>query len=92
MVTFQLFNLGKEKPVPVTGLEFDRLPSDSMLEYRYFILATTPARIYQFIGSVSKSVEPPMFQQLFQHYESGTGNSISMQTKHLLRKGGGLAQ
>ncbi|KAK3096988.1 hypothetical protein FSP39_005437 [Pinctada imbricata] len=69
----QLFNLGRERIVPITGLEFDRMPTESMTEYRYYILATTPARIYQFIGNVSKSAEPPMFQHLFQQYESGAG-------------------
>ena len=39
---FQLFNLGSDNAVSVTGLEFDRMPSDSMTEYKYFILATTP--------------------------------------------------
>jgi len=31
-------------------------------------------RLYQFIGNVSKSAEPPMFQGLFQQYENQTGN------------------
>ncbi len=38
----QLFNVGVDKPTPVTGLEFERLPSQNLTEYRYFILATTP--------------------------------------------------
>ncbi|CAC5391949.1 VPS18 [Mytilus coruscus] len=65
----QLFNLGSENTVSVTGLEFDRMPCESMTEYKYFILATTPGRLYQFLGSVSKSAEPPMFQQFFAEYE-----------------------
>ncbi|KAL5007275.1 hypothetical protein ScPMuIL_016081 [Solemya velum] len=65
----QLFNLGKERAVPVTGIEFDRMSTGTMTEYKYFILATTPGRLYQFIGTVSASAEPPMFQQLFQQYE-----------------------
>ncbi|XP_071119989.1 vacuolar protein sorting-associated protein 18 homolog [Mytilus edulis] len=65
----QLFNLGSENAVSVTGLEFDRMPCESMTEYKYFILATTPGRLYQFLGSVSKSAEPPMFQQFFADYE-----------------------
>ncbi|XP_059179714.1 vacuolar protein sorting-associated protein 18 homolog [Physella acuta] len=64
----QLFTLhGK-----VTGLEFDRMPSSDMNFYKYYILATTPGRLYQFIGQVSQSAEPPMFFSLFQQYESGT--------------------
>ena len=43
-VYFQLFSLSHEHEdiEPVTGLEFDRMPSDSMTEYQYYILATTP--------------------------------------------------
>nr|XP_022303010.1 vacuolar protein sorting-associated protein 18 homolog [Crassostrea virginica] len=67
----QLFSLAKDKIVPITGLEFDRMPSDSMTEYKYYILATTPGRLYQFVGNVSKSTDPPLFQQLFMQYESG---------------------
>ncbi|KAL4225031.1 Vacuolar protein sorting-associated protein 18 like protein [Mactra antiquata] len=63
----QLFNLqGGE---PVTGIEFDRMPSESMTEYQYYILVTTPGKLYQFLGTVSKTAEPPMFQQLFQKFE-----------------------
>lgn len=75
----QLFNLAgrekpepRERPEPVTGLQFDRMPSSDLSVYRYYILATTPGRLYQFIGSVSTSAEPPMFTPLFQPYEAGT--------------------
>lgn len=44
---WQLFNLAKDKIVPITGLEFDRMPSDSMTEYKYYILATTPGYVQQ---------------------------------------------
>lgn len=44
---WQLFNLAKDKIVPITGLEFDRMPSDSMTEYKYYILATTPGYVLQ---------------------------------------------
>uniref|UniRef100_A0A0B7BPA0 Pep3/Vps18 beta-propeller domain-containing protein n=1 Tax=Arion vulgaris TaxID=1028688 RepID=A0A0B7BPA0_9EUPU len=68
----QLFRLsGKDKAEPVTGLEFDRMPNVDMNIYKYYILATTPGRLYQFIGHVSQSSEPPMFLSLFQQYESG---------------------
>jgi hypothetical protein len=30
-------------------------------------------RLYQFLGNVSKSAEPPMFQQLFAEYEKQKG-------------------
>ncbi|XP_060604108.1 vacuolar protein sorting-associated protein 18 homolog isoform X2 [Ruditapes philippinarum] len=65
----QLFNLKGAHGEPITGIEFDRMPSDSMTEYQYFILVTTPGKLYQFLGSVSKTSEPPMFQQLFQQFE-----------------------
>ncbi|CAL1534740.1 unnamed protein product [Lymnaea stagnalis] len=58
----------------VTGLEFDRMPSQDMNMYKYYILATTPGRIYQFIGQVSSSADPPMFSNLFQQYESVPSN------------------
>ncbi|XP_046364864.1 vacuolar protein sorting-associated protein 18 homolog isoform X1 [Haliotis rufescens] len=67
----EMFNLGREKAQSVTSLQFDRLPSTTMTEYRYYILATTPGRLYQFIGTVSTSAEPPMFMSLFQQYETG---------------------
>ncbi|WAR03107.1 VPS18-like protein, partial [Mya arenaria] len=65
----QLFNLRGANIEPITGIEFDRMPSDSMTEYQYYILVTTPGKLYQFIGTVSKSAEPPMFQHLFQQFE-----------------------
>ncbi|KAK7098433.1 vacuolar protein sorting-associated protein 18 homolog isoform X3 [Littorina saxatilis] len=68
----QLFNLGREKMEPVTGLQFDRMPCADLAVYKYYILATTPGRLYQFIGNVSTSAEPPMFTPLFQPYESGS--------------------
>lgn len=68
----QLFNLGKDKNEPVTGLQFDRMPCTDLACYKYYILATTPGRLYQFIGTVSTSAEPPMFIPLFQPYENGT--------------------
>lgn len=74
----QLFNLAKDKIVPITGLEFDRMPSDSMTEYKYYILATTPGRLYQFVGNVSKSTDPPLFQQLFMQYESGAEQFLEL--------------
>ncbi|GFR83888.1 vacuolar protein sorting-associated protein 18 homolog [Elysia marginata] len=64
----QLFSLDRSEPI--TGLEFDRMPSPDMSTYKYYILATTPGRLYQFIGQVSQSAEPPMFLSLFQQYET----------------------
>ncbi|PVD33305.1 hypothetical protein C0Q70_04558 [Pomacea canaliculata] len=72
----QLFNLGRERAEPVTGLQFDRMPCSDLSVYRYYILVTTPGRLYQFIGTVSTSADPPMFTPLFQQYESGAGPGI----------------
>ncbi|GAB1602836.1 vacuolar protein sorting-associated protein 18 homolog [Argonauta hians] len=63
----KLFTAGKEKGQPITGIEFDRMPSPPA-KHKYYILVTTPSRLYQFIGSVSPSAEAPIFQQLFQTY------------------------
>lgn len=41
-VIFQLFNLAKDKPYPVTGLQCEKMPSTSLTEYRYFVIATLP--------------------------------------------------
>ncbi|CAH1786190.1 unnamed protein product [Owenia fusiformis] len=64
----QLFSLSRDKTEPVTGLEFEKMTS-SLNEYKYFIIATTPGRLYQFIGTIPSSTEPPMFTHVFQDYE-----------------------
>ncbi|XP_033107072.1 vacuolar protein sorting-associated protein 18 homolog [Anneissia japonica] len=65
----QVFDLGKDGPVSVTGLEVERIPSNVHNERRYFVMATTPGRMYQFIGTIPSSAEPPVFQHVFQTYE-----------------------
>ena len=56
----------------VTGLHMEPFPQQpSSSEIKYYILATTPKRIYQFIGSVAKG-ETPQFVQLFAMYNPGT--------------------
>jgi hypothetical protein len=43
----QLYNLGtKDKPTPVTGLEFDKMTLKSMNEKKYFIMATTARYVH----------------------------------------------
>lgn len=67
----KLFTLpGKENEEPVTGLEYDRMPASDLNMYKYYILATTPGRLYQFIGQVSQLSEPPMFLSLFKQYDT----------------------
>lgn len=50
--------------MPIIGLEFHRVPGSE----KYFIIATTPNRLYQFIGYVTNSEERPLFQQVFNNY------------------------
>lgn len=39
---FQLYNLSKDKPYPVTGLECEKMPPHNNQEYRYCVIATLP--------------------------------------------------
>lgn len=66
----KLFVTGGKKSQPITGLEFDRMPTENSnaTEYKYYILVTTPSRLYQFIGIVLATSDSPMFQPLFQTY------------------------
>ncbi|XP_049801385.1 vacuolar protein sorting-associated protein 18 homolog isoform X1 [Schistocerca nitens] len=61
-----VFDIGKGENVPITGLEFHRIPSTDT----YFILVTTPCRLYQFIGSVTNAEEKLFFTQIFSSYIS----------------------
>ncbi|KAK2149253.1 hypothetical protein LSH36_459g02045 [Paralvinella palmiformis] len=64
----QLFDVGKDKPVAVTGIEFERIPTPSANEYKYFIIVTTPGRFYQFLGNIPVNAEAPIFQHVFGSY------------------------
>ncbi|KAF7727857.1 hypothetical protein EC973_006970 [Apophysomyces ossiformis] len=70
-----------ESTMPITGLHFEQFPVNSR---KYFVLATTPTRIYQFIGFVGPSSgsrspsgfgeaedrgEKAMFEGLFSKYD-----------------------
>lgn len=63
-----MFDIGKGNS-PITGLEYHKLPGRE----RYFIIATTPSRIYQFIGDVNSSEDRPLLQQIFNVYLSKAG-------------------
>ena len=54
--------------VPVTGIEFDRMPSRSGAQTEYFVLVTSGSRLFQFLGSVPSSADPPVFQSVFARY------------------------
>ncbi|XP_067005382.2 vacuolar protein sorting-associated protein 18 homolog isoform X2 [Anabrus simplex] len=60
----QVFDIGKGENTPITGLEFHLVPNTDM----YFVLVTTPKRLYQFIGYVSNADEKPLLQQIFNVY------------------------
>ena len=58
---------------PITGLILEPFPDQPVPnEVKYFILATTPKRIYQFLGTVIKG-DCPQFIELFGHYDAGKG-------------------
>ena len=66
----------------LTGLELDEIryasgvggssSSGSSLQ-RFFVIATTPTRLYQFSGGVPQNAEPPIFQHLFEPYSNLPG-------------------
>jgi hypothetical protein len=58
-----VYNLNEA--MPITGLRYERFPP-SKAEPKIFVLATTPTRIYQFIGG-------PTFEQMFILYERNPG-------------------
>ncbi|XP_070564875.1 vacuolar protein sorting-associated protein 18 homolog isoform X2 [Ptychodera flava] len=74
----QLYNLGKDGPVPVTGLEVERIPTKLTTEKKYFIMATTPGRLYHFIGIIPTSAEAPVFSYVFQSYEDSPASFLEL--------------
>lgn len=60
----QVFDIGKGEHMPITGLEFHRVPGSDT----YFVLVTTAQRLYQFLGSVGNVEEKPLLQQVFNNY------------------------
>ncbi|KAK3930225.1 Vacuolar protein sorting-associated protein 18-like protein [Frankliniella fusca] len=61
----QVFDIGKQaNNVPITGLEFHRIPSTDT----YFIIVTTLVRIYEFVESASNPEERPFLSQIFNKY------------------------
>ena len=49
--------------LPITGLHYERFPSDSGKDPKYVVFATTTTRIYQFIGG-------PSFEAVFPSQET----------------------
>lgn len=50
----------------ITGLHFERFPHTETDPVKFLIMATTPTRIYQFIGG-------PTFEAVFASYETNAG-------------------
>ncbi|KAL5480113.1 hypothetical protein EMCRGX_G023735 [Ephydatia muelleri] len=55
-----------EQVEPITGIYFHPFPDST--EFKYYVVATTAKRIYQFVGVVTKG-KSPVFQDLFVFYE-----------------------
>jgi hypothetical protein len=62
----QVYDIGKGQASPITGLEFHRLPKSK----KFFILATTPMRLYQFQGVITgdPETERPLLVGIFNDY------------------------
>jgi hypothetical protein len=58
----KLYDIGEgaSEPVPVTGLRVELFPTETA---KFFVMAASPARLYQFIGG-------PTFEALFTKYQS----------------------
>ncbi|XP_054749145.2 vacuolar protein sorting-associated protein 18 homolog [Lytechinus pictus] len=75
----QVFSLGKEGTVPVTAIEVERIPSSKAGEKaRFFVMATTPGRLYQFVGTVPAQADTPIFLNVFQKYEDITPSFLEL--------------
>ncbi|CAJ0645140.1 10378_t:CDS:10 [Entrophospora sp. SA101] len=67
----QIYSINEN--LPITGLRFEQFPG---IPRKYFVVATTPTRIYQFIGNANPSADidsGAMFESLFSKYESNPG-------------------
>ena len=64
----QVYDLGKgQASASITALEYHRVPGTKK---KYFILATTPTRFYQFIGDIfgDPETERPVLVHVFNNY------------------------
>lgn len=70
-----------EPTSPINGLHFEQFPGNSR---KYFIIAATPTRIYEFVGVVGPASQKASadsedkrkiatFESIFSHYESNPG-------------------
>lgn len=61
----QLFDVGKDEPVPVSAVEVRPSPNDDL---KLCILVTTPDKLYQFCGRARSAEDRPMMTALFANY------------------------
>jgi hypothetical protein len=76
----QLYNLSEQDEkdgVPISGLQVELFPSQSSDPgaTKYFVMAATPFRHYQFIGG-------PTFEAMFERYKSPAFLEVPGPTKH----------
>lgn len=64
-LNFQVFDIGKGSNIPITGLEFHKVLGTD----KYVIFASTPTRLYYFVGRADPD-EKPLLQQVFSRYLS----------------------
>lgn len=65
----KVFDIGRASNIPITGVEFHRVPNNDTV----FIIVTTLDRFYEFLGSASNTDERPFLQQIFNNYLNKEG-------------------
>eukprot|EP01094_Clydonella_sp_ATCC50884_P020588 TRINITY_DN4318_c0_g1_i1.p1 TRINITY_DN4318_c0_g1~~TRINITY_DN4318_c0_g1_i1.p1 ORF type:complete len:849 (+),score=315.48 TRINITY_DN4318_c0_g1_i1:254-2800(+) len=60
----KVYDVGENQPI--TGLEYEVFPPAPPAPDKYFVMATTPTRIYQFVGG-------PTFEKMFLEYAQNAG-------------------
>lgn len=61
-----MFDIGKNRSgAGITGLEFFRFLNEPD---KYFVIATTVDRLYQFVGSINCNDERSVLSQIFDDY------------------------
>ncbi|KAI7903291.1 Pep3/Vps18/deep orange family-domain-containing protein [Cokeromyces recurvatus] len=61
----KVFSLN-EPSMPITGLQFERFPTDHQ---KYFVMLSTPSRLYHFTGFINTDGDKTLFACLFSNYE-----------------------
>jgi len=60
---YDLNEVDSKEAVPISGLHIEQFPATKNAEEKFFVMAATPTRHYQFIGG-------PSFEAMFQRYAS----------------------